>query len=178
MKIRIQPLLILAGITFLLLNVNNQTIRIDSLTAPTSQSRVQVEPIPASEEGYVVYLNSDRLTDKGDVIRAFDASPEDDIGSPDQASGDSIDSIILTVPAGDDNASKMAAQLRKNAEAAGIAAEIHTKDPLLAISMAETGRFEVLVLSDTIREQYHADTLLKKAFVEAIEPEGSRIEED
>lgn len=175
MKTKATLLLILAGVIFLLFNVCNQTVSIDVLTGPTPHSRVHVAPIPASEEGYVVYLNSDRIKNIRDVVQAFDTSSEDNGDSRETASDGSI---VLTVSAGDDNASKMAGQLQRNAKGAGITAEIHTEDPLLAISKAETGRFEVLVLSDTVREQYQADTLLKKDFIEAIEPEGSIIEKD
>lgn len=175
MKAKAILLLILAGVIFLLLNVSNRTISVDALTGPTPHSRVHVEPVPASEEDYVVYLNSDRIKNIKDVIRAFTSSSENTDSSLASASDSPI---ILTVASGDDNASEMAGQLRENAKNAGIAAEIHTEDPLLAVSKAETGRFEVLVLSDTVREQYEADTLLKKNFVEAIEPEGSSIEKD
>lgn len=163
MKSKLISLAALAAVVLLLFNVSNGNIKIDALTGPSKHKHSHVKIILPEKDTYTTYLNTHTISNTRVVEAALRGEKKNLQGR----------NLVCTVPKDDDNAAKYARKLRQNAAGSGLKLEIREEDPLMAVSKAEDGRFQLLVVSSATAKQYQTDTLKKQKFIEVMTEKGT-----
>lgn len=151
---RIAVIFLSVGFIVLAANISNGNISLkkgpDALTSATVENKGEKVSLSGVSGNFTVIVNKNRVPEN--VLESFYGAKK------------STDTeISCHIPAGDKKAREFALQ---------VADEIVEEDPMLLLSKAEYGDFDILILSKKTADKYTAKSLYDKEFTAVLEITG------
>ena len=150
---RLTAIMAAAAVLALAANISNGNISFgkkpDALTSATVKNKGETVSMPGVDGNFIILINKDK-TPAG-TLDYFTGK------------GSAVDGLSSHVPKGDEKAVELAHKMT---------ADVTEDDPLMLLSKAEYGDFDILIFSKKIADKYTAKSLYDKEFTQAVELKG------